>query len=103
MVLSLPFRIVPARHRLDVISDDMKLRVLKARRAFADGLPEALADSVEFFDAGRYNAAATLQDNILFGKLAYGDTPVFEYTLFAVYIAYRRLGGRYTLKARHYF
>ncbi len=73
MVLSLPFRIVPARHRLDVISQEMKVRVLEARRAFANDLPEALAGSVEFFDAGRYNAAATLQDNILFGKLAYGQ------------------------------
>ncbi len=73
MLLSLPFRIVPARHRLDVITDNMKARVLEARRAFADDLPETLAGSVEFFDAGRYNAAATLQDNILFGKLAYGQ------------------------------
>ena len=72
MLLSLPFRIVPARHRLDVISDDMRTRVLEARRSFAQNLPDALAGSVEFFDADRYNAAATLQDNILFGKLAYG-------------------------------
>lgn len=50
----------------------MKKRVLEARRAFAQNLPAALAGSVEFFDADRYNAAATLQDNILFGKLAYG-------------------------------
>ena len=77
-VLSLPFRIVPARHRLDVISDDMKVRVLEARRAFANDLPEALAGSVEFFDAERYNAAATLQDNILFGKLAYGQAQGVE-------------------------
>ncbi len=73
MVLSLPFRIVSARHRLDVISQEMKVRVLEARRAFANDLPESLAGSVEFFDAGRYNAAATLQDNILFGKLTYGQ------------------------------
>ena len=78
MVLSLPFRIVPARHRLDVISDDMKTRVLEARSAFADGLPDALAGSVEFFDAERYNGAATLQDNILFGKLAYGQAQGVE-------------------------
>jgi putative ABC transport system ATP-binding protein len=78
MLLSLPFRIVPARHRLDVIADDMKVRVLEARRFFADNLPEALSGSVEFFDAERYNAAATLQDNILFGKLAYGQAQGVE-------------------------
>jgi ABC-type multidrug transport system fused ATPase/permease subunit len=73
MLLSLPFRIVPARHRLDVITADMKERVLEARAFFADNLPEDLSGSVEFFEAERYNAAATLQDNILFGKLAYGQ------------------------------
>jgi ABC-type cobalamin/Fe3+-siderophores transport system ATPase subunit len=73
MLLSLPFRIVPARHRLDVISDDMKVRIMEARRAFSNDLPESLASAVEFFDAGRYNASASLQDNILFGKLAYGQ------------------------------
>ena len=78
MVLSLPFRIVPARHRLDVISPDMKVHVLEARQAFANDLPEALTGSVEFFNAERYNASATLQDNILFGKLAYGQAQGVE-------------------------
>jgi putative ABC transport system ATP-binding protein len=30
-------------------------------------------DEIEFFDPARYNAAASLQDNILFGKIAYGE------------------------------
>ena len=72
-LLSLPFKLIPARHRLDQIDDDMRARLLTARRAFAAGLPEALKPSVEFFDAGKYNAAASLQDNILFGKVAYGQ------------------------------
>jgi ABC-type multidrug transport system fused ATPase/permease subunit len=28
---------------------------------------------IEFFDPQRYNAAATVQDNVLFGKVAYGE------------------------------
>ncbi|MCH7710078.1 MAG: ABC transporter ATP-binding protein, partial [Proteobacteria bacterium] len=48
-------------------------RLLTARRTFAAELPAALESSVEFFDAGKYNAAASLQDNILFGKVAYGQ------------------------------
>ena len=72
-LLSLPFKLIPARHRLDQIDDDMRARLLTARRAFAAELPEALKPSVEFFDAGKYNAAASLQDNILFGKVAYGQ------------------------------
>jgi putative ABC transport system ATP-binding protein len=72
-LLSLPFKVSPARHRLGVITDDIKSGVLQARRMFAEGLPAELAASIEFFDADKYISAASLQDNILFGKLAYGQ------------------------------
>jgi ABC-type multidrug transport system fused ATPase/permease subunit len=73
MLLSLPFRIVEARHRLGVVDDKMREGILRARRIFAENLPETLKGSVEFFDSARYNAASTIQDNILFGKIAYGQ------------------------------
>ena len=73
MLLSLPFMVSPARHRLDVITPQMKTGVLEARKRFAAELPAELANAVEFFDAGKFNAAGSLQDNILFGKLAYGQ------------------------------
>jgi ABC-type cobalamin/Fe3+-siderophores transport system ATPase subunit len=72
-LLSLPFKVSPARHRLDAITDNIKSRVLEARRMFAEGLPPELADAIEFFDAEKYISAASIQDNILFGKLAYGQ------------------------------
>lgn len=72
-LLSLPFRVIPAQHRLGVIGEDMQARLLEARHVFAEELPDALRDSVEFFDVERYNAAASLQDNILFGKVVYGQ------------------------------
>lgn len=71
-LLALPFKMIPARHRLGVIDDAMKERILEARRVFAADLPEELAGSVEFFEASRYNAAASIQDNILFGKIVHG-------------------------------
>jgi len=46
--------------------------MLEARRSFAEHLPEELKDAVAFFDADRYNAASSIQDNILFGKIAFG-------------------------------
>ena len=73
MLLSLSFKISPARHRLGVIDDDLRTRILSARRAFAANLPEEYRTALEFFDADAFNAAASLQDNILFGKLAYGQ------------------------------
>ena len=71
-LMSLPFKLEPARHRLGLIDDEMQAKILEAREAFADGLPEELRDAVAFFDVDRYNAAANLQDNILFGKQVYG-------------------------------
>ena len=70
---ALPFKIIPARHRLGMIDDEMTARLLKAREDFAENLPEDLKDAVAFFRSDAYNAAASLQDNILFGKIAYGQ------------------------------
>ena len=68
----LPFKLVPARHRLGLIEDDMRKRILKTRQTFSQFLPEDLRGAVEFFEAGAYNAASSIQDNILFGKVAGG-------------------------------
>ena len=43
------------------------------RAASPRGLPAELRGAVEFYDFERYNSAATLQDNILFGRLVYGQ------------------------------
>jgi len=72
-LLGLPFKLSPARHRLGLIDDLLQTRVLDARRYFAQHLPENLKAAVEFFDPMRYNAAASLQDNILFGKVVTGQ------------------------------
>ncbi len=72
-LMTLPFRYIEARHRLGLIDAAMEERILGARRAFAEGLPADLRDAVEFYDFERYNSPATLQDNILFGRLVYGQ------------------------------
>src|SRR6185312_3731075 len=56
-----------------LIDEAMEQRLLAARRAFAERLPPELRGAVEFYDEARYNAASTLQDNILFGRLVYGQ------------------------------
>ena len=77
-LMTLPFRYIEARHRLGLIDAAMEERILGARRAFADDLPENLRDAVEFYDFERYNSSATLQDNILFGRLVYGQAQAGE-------------------------
>jgi putative ABC transport system ATP-binding protein len=70
---SLVLKLIPARHRLGLITDEIREKVLSARKLFADNLPDDLKNAVEFFDPESYNGAAALQDNILFGKVAYGQ------------------------------
>lgn len=70
-LLSLPFRLTPGLHRLGLIDEPLQARILEARRVFRETLPEALAGEVAFFEEDAYNPAASLQDNILFGKLVH--------------------------------
>jgi putative ABC transport system ATP-binding protein len=72
-LIALPFRLIGARHRLGLIDETFEARVVEARQHFMAHLPAALRDSVEFFDLARYNSAASLQDNILFGKIVTGQ------------------------------
>ena len=71
MLLSLPFKLVPARHRLGLIDDPMQQRLVVARRRFSEGF-SADQTPIEFFDPERYNSSVSILDNILFGRLAYG-------------------------------
>jgi ABC-type transport system involved in cytochrome bd biosynthesis fused ATPase/permease subunit len=77
-LLSLPFKLIAARHRLDVLDEAMQQRILNARHVFRRDLPEGAKGQIEFFDPERYNAAASLQDNILVGKIAYGEADAPE-------------------------
>ena len=77
-LMSLPFKLISARHRLGLIDEAMQAKILEARRIFHEDLPENLQNSVEMFDDEKYNSAATLQDNILFGKVAYGQAQAAE-------------------------
>ena len=72
-LISLPFKLIAARHRLGLIDESFEARVVEARRHFAANLPGELKRSIEFFDPAQYNSAATLQDNILFGKIVTGQ------------------------------
>lgn len=79
-LLSLPMKIITARHRLGLVDDDLRRRVLEARDAFRKDLPADLRGAIEFFDRKHYNHALSVQDNILFGKVAYGQAQSMEKT-----------------------
>ena len=77
-IMSLPFKLIPARHRLGMIDEDIQEKLLDAREVFARDLPEDAKDSVEFFDLDTYASTANIQDNIIFGRIVYGRPEATE-------------------------
>lgn len=70
--MRLPFSYIEPRHRMGLLDDDMKAKLMKARYRFREGLPDELSSAIEFYDPEIYNRNASIQDNILFGRIAYG-------------------------------
>jgi putative ABC transport system ATP-binding protein len=71
-LMALPFRLVETQHQVGLIDEKMKKRLLAARRAFAQGLPNRYRGAVQFFEKDSYNAASSIVVNITFGKTATG-------------------------------
>ncbi len=72
-LLALPFKLVPERHRLGVVDEPLIAKLLDARAYFREHLPKDLEGSIAFFEPDSFNPASTIQENILFGKVAYGQ------------------------------
>jgi putative ABC transport system ATP-binding protein len=70
--IRLPFVYIEPRHRMGLIDEELQGRLLEARRRFKDGLPPELAASIEFYDPKSFNRNASIQDNILLGRICYG-------------------------------
>jgi len=68
----LAFGYTEPRHRMGLLDDDLRARLLVARSEFRQGLPEHLQNIIEFYDPESYNRASSVQDNILMGRIAYG-------------------------------
>src|SRR3546814_15992827 len=51
----------------------MAQRLVAARHRLSERLERESPNAVAFYRADAYNAAASLQDNILFGRLAFGQ------------------------------
>ncbi len=60
------------RHRLDLLNDELREAVVASRMKFRDKLPPHLAAEFSFHDADQINPFASLQDNILFGRIVDG-------------------------------
>ncbi len=71
-LIALPFKLIVARHRLGLINKPMQAKILEARHKIHE-IAQTQDLGIAFFDAESYNTRISIQDNILFGKLAYGQ------------------------------
>ncbi len=70
LFLDLAFNYVEPRDRLGLLTDELRAHILAARRAF-HAEPGGTGKFVPY-DRAAISMAATIQDNILFGRIAYG-------------------------------
>ena len=60
------------RHRLGLLTPELEAQLVRVRTQFAQKLPKSLEPSVELFAADRICAAASIRDNLLFGRIVQG-------------------------------
>jgi putative ABC transport system ATP-binding protein len=68
-ILRLAYGYVEPRHRLGLLDDELQSAIIEARHIFHDRLPETLKGAVQFHRPGAFNSAASIQDNVLFGRI----------------------------------
>lgn len=77
-LMALPFKLILARHRLGHFDEAEREAILRARKIFADTLPAERRAAIAFFDPEQFTASASIVDNILFGRVAYGQAQAQE-------------------------
>ncbi|MGI9357093.1 MAG: ABC transporter transmembrane domain-containing protein [Rhizobiaceae bacterium] len=78
MLIELPFGYIEKRNRLKLLDSELEARILTARHRFHETLPETMKDDINVYDSESYNPLNSVQENILFGKIAYGTSNAAE-------------------------
>ncbi|MBB3996360.1 ABC transporter ATP-binding protein [Aureimonas pseudogalii] len=69
-LIRLALNYVEPRYRLGLIDDTLRARIVEARRLFHDQASRDVTEGIVFYDIERFNPAANIQDNVIFGRLA---------------------------------
>jgi ABC-type multidrug transport system fused ATPase/permease subunit len=69
-LIGLALRYNEGRHRLGLLNEELQTRILEARSDFARMLPVSLRPAIEFYSEDEVCSAASVQDNLLFGRIA---------------------------------
>lgn len=77
-LLGLPFKLIPQRHRLGLIDNRMQTRIVALRKDLHEKYPDLMGSEIQPFDPQHYNEGLSIQENILFGSIAYGRAEANE-------------------------
>ena len=72
LLRAIPFTLIGGRHRVGILTDDEKKKVVQLRNAFEKKLSPESREQIEFFSPERYNAFLPVSENIIFGRIVYG-------------------------------
>jgi putative ABC transport system ATP-binding protein len=70
-MMKLTFSYVEPRFRFGLLDQEMMDRIVEARTAFHNGLPDTLKGAIDLYDPEGYNKSATILDNVLFGRIGH--------------------------------
>jgi putative ABC transport system ATP-binding protein len=68
-LLRLAYGYVEPRHRHGLLDETLQAEIVRARKVFGEELPDDLKGVIEFYQTGVVNSAASVQDNVLFGRI----------------------------------
>jgi putative ABC transport system ATP-binding protein len=71
-LLALALGYIEPKHRLNLLDDALRRRLLRARASFKQHLPADAAADVDFYDPQRAVDGASIRDNLLFGRIGFG-------------------------------
>ena len=67
LLIGIALKLVPAKHRLGVVDDEVEAKIIEARKAFHEKVGTANGKFV-LFDRGAWVTPLSIEDNLLFGK-----------------------------------
>lgn len=71
-LVALALGYVEPKHRLNLLDDRLRSRILRARASFKAHLPADAGEDVAFYDPDEVMTGASLRDNLMFGRIGYG-------------------------------
>jgi putative ABC transport system ATP-binding protein len=92
LLMALAFGYIEPRHRLSLLDEAFKERILRARGSLMRYLPRQYAGRIEFYDPNRIMTSSPIRDNLLFGRVAFEGSASVEKVWEIVYQTVTSLG-----------